>query len=98
MQKWNWDTLVCLSHENGRTTATENFEKGVLASLMGYENWSGAQLHFRRGIYNEMELSSTYSLYKCTTVMRTEIFANLHVFQQILHNKMQERDDVPTDF
>ena len=31
-------------------------------------------------------------------VLRTEIFANLHVFQQILHNKMQETDDVPTDF
>ena len=93
--------MVCLSHEHGRTTATENFETGVLASLMGYENWSGAQLHFRRGIYNEVELSSTYSLYKCTTVMscvKPEIFANLHVFQQILHNKMQETDDVQTDF
>ena len=87
MHKWNWDILVCLSHENGCTTATENFEKGVLALLMGYENWSGV-----------------FILTHCTkepllcNMLRTEIFANLHVFQQILQSKMQERDDVPTDF
>ena len=35
-------------------------------------SWRGAQLHFRRGIYNEVELSSTYSLYKNTTGVHTD--------------------------
>ena len=74
-QQCNWDTSICLSHKRGHIhVAAKNCgeldmiaETGVItAPKEGYWLYLGNK-NWRRGFYNQVELSPTYQLYKSAT-------------------------------
>ena len=58
-----WVPLHFHINQHGEVLVTPNSN----VYIRGLRKGSGAQLHFQRDVYNQVELGSTYLLYKSTT-------------------------------
>ena len=56
IHKWNWDTLVCLSHKHDRTTATENFDE---SPLVHFVLWSVNNVYHNNNIIKHGHITIT---------------------------------------